>query len=402
MGLRTSACRTLCLVLYLINVSQGVPSTKGEFCYSKHDEEGQCVPFDSCLPYLKILKERPISKSDLRLVVNLTCTFDNYEPLICCPLKDIYSNPLNELNNRRAKPLHPVERTFKHHRNFPLLPSASECSNRKGTNLLGNGSKVGRGEFPWSALIGYLNPSTGIVEFLCGGTVINNRYILTAAHCVRKTGGLKPSVVRLAEHDLVNDPDCSNSIGHRRLECSFAKDMKIEKIISHYKYEHSETSYFQHNDIALVRLSENIDFNDFVQPICLPFTSEYGMHKYPGKLENTTGLTAGWGKSMSSQHGSTVIRAVPLPIKSKEDCSAYYFTRSEITRDQICAGGGTIQCGGDSGGSLMIPVNDNFATPKLVQIGVTTFGPTYCSHGVPSIYTRITSYLNWILDTIKP
>lgn len=67
--------------------------------------------------------------------------------------------------------------------------------------------------------------------------------------------------MRLAEHDLINDPDCSNSIGRNRLECSYAKDLSIEKVIPHPKFDFGDSSYVQNNDIALIRLAEDIVFS---------------------------------------------------------------------------------------------------------------------------------------------
>ena len=68
----------------------------------------------------------------------------------------------------------------------------------------------------------------------------------------------------------------------------------------------------------------------------------------------------------------------------------------------MCAGGDRAECGADSGGPLMIAAGQQYSPPKLVQVGVTSFGPKYCNYKVSNIYVRVSKYLRWILDSIEP
>merc|ERR1712107_912099 len=91
-------------------------------------------------------------------------------------------------------------------------------------------------------------------------------------------------------------------------------------------------------------------------------------------------------------------------VTDSEDCREIYKKRGGILSDkQICAGGvkGKDSCVGDSGSGLMRSVLRGDGPEEWDLIGVVSFGPRLCgTAGVPGVYTRVNSYLQWILDTI--
>lgn len=165
------------------------------------------------------------------------------------------------------------------HRNLRLVNSAN-CGSAAGEKVFG-GKKTDASDYPWMALIAY-KQSNGSSEFRCGGTLISKRYVLTAAHCVT---GLEAEVrlgVRLGEHDLSTDPHCEYDGEDEDPGCPRKYDFEVESFVPHKEYSRSKLQ----NDIALIRLSTDVDFRPVnVRPICLPIGSA-GMLLSVGNLEN--------------------------------------------------------------------------------------------------------------------
>lgn len=110
-----------------------------------------------------------------------------------------------------------------------------------------------------------LNNST---SFLCGGVLIHDRYIVTAAHCVAGfTKAWTLIGVRLGEWDLTTEEDCDQSAyppdcADRTVEYSI-----IDRVLHE---EFSQNSLYQFADIAMLRLNASVKYGRFIQPICLP------------------------------------------------------------------------------------------------------------------------------------
>lgn len=124
--------------------------------------------------------------------------------------------------------------------------------------------------------------------------MISDRYILTASHCVNGKD-LPPSWtlshVRLGEWDLNNVNDCDDSFVNEKV-CNegVTQDIEIETKIPHPDYDPFGNN--QHNDIALLRLRQNVNFNEFIKPICLP--SEPALRS--NDFVKQTLAVAGWGE----------------------------------------------------------------------------------------------------------
>lgn len=278
---------------------------------------------------------------------------------ICCPLDD--ESPVVRSQNAIPVP--------------QSLPSRS-CDPAKGSCLpeLGRCGKAGReqrivggqdalpGEFPFTALLGKTRKrkSAGVSYeqkvFTCGGTLINLRYVVTAAHCHHATIRRKQiSLVRLGEYEVTdhNRPDCS---GDFCLEDPQDFDLRSEDIILHPDYgkERQDKIINTTNDIALIRLPRTASPNLAVRVVCLPIDPKVAAEQLniPDIEEGLASFyptVVGWGYTQGDPFNqsfsgtkqrvaSPIQQKLAIPVQSSEQCSQKYF--DFIPRnDQICAGG---------------------------------------------------------------
>lgn len=221
---------------------------------------------------------------------------------------------------------------------------------------------------------------------------------MTAAHCI-KTWDPNLTGVRLGEWNHKTDADCQ-TIGVTT-ECSDpALDIAIEKKILHPRYTKQDDD--GHNDIALLRLAESAQISTYVRPICLPLSQDLQqLTNYHG----TRFEVAGWGQTERGVASDTKLK-VDVNGVNKRDCQkAYNYWRKTIWDKQICAGGeaGKDSCGGDSGGPLMTNHVDNEGNRYMYAAGIVSFGPEFCgTENVPGVYTRVSAYIDWITEQIKP
>merc|ERR1712002_315255 len=148
------------------------------------------------------------------------------------------------------------------------------------------------------------------------------------------------------------------------------------------------------DDIALLKLAEPIQFNRYVQPICLP-DQDY-------KFEDEQPfVVVGWGRL--DQHDinyAEKLHQVVIPLVSDKVCSSKdYYGERFAPGKQICCGyakGGKDSCQGDSGGGLVFNKNG-----KWYQGGVVSWGDGCANKNKPGIYTNVPRYVNWIKETIS-
>jgi len=205
-------------------------------------------------------------------------------------------------------------------------------------------------------------------------------------------------MVRLGEFDTEQDPDCERDLLTGKENCAPPpQDLGIERIIVHPRYEAGSNNRF--DDIGLVRLDRDAQFNGFVKPICLPF-DDTASDKYIGEELVVTG----WGRT-ETMKASNIKLQVWLPVVSSEDCDRIYRQkRITIGNGQLCAGGveGKDSCVGDSGGPLMSTGNwPRDGRTRYFIAGVVSFGPELCgTKGWPGVYTRLSYYTDWILNQL--
>lgn len=206
-------------------------------------------------------------------------------------------------------------------------------------------------------------------KFYCGGSLINSKYILTAAHCIDGFSRQKITV-RLLEHDRGTDSE------------STVIERNVSKIIRHSGYNDRTFN----NDIALLKLDHEIPFGDEMRPVCLPPRGK--------SFTNHEGLVTGWGVKSQGGVTSPVLQEVKVPIMSNSECKKTKYGSKRITDNMMCAGypdGKKDACQGDSGGPLHVI---NGTVHDIV--GVVSWGEGCARPGYPGVYSRVNRYITWI------
>lgn len=311
----------------------------GDYCRTPLSQPGECISLLDCEQLYNILKKRPISSSNADLLRRSQCGFVGTTPKVCCPTGISSSSSTTTTEATRIEAGGAIQSN--------LLPTTDVCGTSTSDRIYG-GEKAQLDEFPWMTLVEYERPNRQR-GFYCGGVLINSRYILTAAHCL-KGKDLPPSwkivSVRLGEYNTDTEEDCLET-GKGQKQCAPpAVDVAVEETIAHEDYNPYDTN--QYHDVALLRLIRDVQFSDFVRPICLPKIPTLLTKSYVNKNL----VVAGWGKTENSSESNIKLK-LEVPVNPEETCQRTYSQASvRLGNGQLCAGGkkGRDSCRGDSGG----------------------------------------------------
>lgn len=274
-----------------------------------------------------------------------------------------------------------LEHVFAEGESVATLPKPPHCGMPMSDRLYG-GLETEIDEFPWTALIQY-RKANGQTAFHCGGSLINSRYALTAAHCVRALpSGWELIGVRLGEWDQTKDQDCFQQY------CVDAPvDMGIEKIIVHEDYARNKSHY---NDIALIRFNRSVNMSGSVSPVCLPIDESQRSQDKAG----SKGFVAGWGK-MENGTPSNVKLKVRMEITDSDSCANVYGRFGIVLKDtQMCAKGFEDNCSSVSTGGNSFTIQKEY---NNFLYGISSMGPRSCgSKDTPEVYTNVAKYVDWI------
>ncbi|CAH2101015.1 unnamed protein product [Euphydryas editha] len=256
---------------------------------------------------------------------------------------------------------------------------ARNC-NHKGTQLIVGGEEAAAAEFPHMVLLG-LEKGT-VISWVCGGTLISERFILTAGHC---TSSSEYGKVRYGRTGVLKRTDSTDSL-HVYV---------ISNIIKHPQYKPPS----RYNDIALLKTDRDIILDQFVVPACLDVGS-------PNSYERA--LASGWGSTSDRGDVSDILQKVTLEKFSSAECSDMFGKNRRLefgfdVNTQICYGDKNERkdtCQGDSGGPLQLYHQQIHCMYTVV--GVTSFGRKCGYIGEPGVYTRVASYVPWIESIVWP
>uniref|UniRef100_A0A6E8VFP8 Peptidase S1 domain-containing protein n=3 Tax=Anopheles coluzzii TaxID=1518534 RepID=A0A6E8VFP8_ANOCL len=264
-----------------------------------------------------------------------------------------------------------------------LLPQPPMCGNDAPERLIT--SLVAQlDEAPWMALIEYWKPN-GSLSYLCGGSLINERYVITAAHCVTSLPqGWTVYRIRLGEWDLSTSEDCDHS------RCNDAPiDVAVDKITVHEDYKSPSRNH--RNDIALIRLDRQMHYTETVAPICLPQNGSLQTQRY------RTMHSVGWIEENFGPIGGKKLQ-VEQDLVDFQNCSSNYLQASIALADtQLCVAqqkGNRIDI---AGGPLMQRIAGHW-----YLFGVASFGGrNYGTVKLPNVYTNVMEYVDWIESNME-
>ncbi|KAM4026342.1 serine protease 33-like [Anomaloglossus baeobatrachus] len=261
---------------------------------------------------------------------------------------------------------------------FSTSTSQPTCGSPAFSGRIVGGSDAVDGQWPWQASIQYLG------RHFCGGSLISNQWVLSAAHCFEPRLPTVNTKVQLGAHKLTvnNLQSVQKNIG---------------AVHTHPRYSIERHEY----DIALVKLDSPVTSTNYIMPVCLPVASV----TFPCGLDC---WVSGWGEIDSGvvlPYPET-LQNVMVPLIDHQTCNDMYHIDSGVSSSvtivdntMICAGyskGGKDSCQGDSGGPLVCQVNGTWYQP-----GVVSFGAGCALPDRPGVYTLVTTYQSWIQSYVS-
>ncbi|KAI4460012.1 trypsin [Holotrichia oblita] len=331
---------------------------EGEICITDSGKRGKCLLIEYCSSALALLRNRGRPK---------VCSFQEKTPIVCC--EDVVSRTLSIA----------IKKCLEYKQPKPLKTQDAPATLPVGGFGGIGGVDAKPLEFPHMALLGYGAP--GYHKWLCGGSLISENFVLTAAHCIYSQYG-NVAIVKLGLHQISQFN-------------AFTQIFSVKNI-----HQHPEYSPFQnYHDIALIELDLPAIINEGVKPACLHTSKQ---------LPNYSFTAPGWGATELYGDNSDILQKVNLSYVPYNNCARFYKGQHKLPRGliddwQICADGGGARadtCQGDSGGPLQLPRDENETDSLYTIIGITSVG-IKCAL-IPAIYTRISYYVPWIESIVWP
>ncbi|XP_078356614.1 uncharacterized protein LOC144641477 isoform X2 [Oculina patagonica] len=243
----------------------------------------------------------------------------------------------------------------------PPTTSAASCGSRPvGARIVG-GTQAQNGSWPWMAMLAYAGGSQ-----FCGGSLIGEQWVLTAAQCV---DGFSPSqiVVRMGAYKITD----------------IAQELEVERIIMHESFD--IVTY--ENDIALLKLKTEVTLGTSVGLVCL---------NKDNTLASGTCCITGWGwLEENAQSQPDYLQEASVELIGVSECNTEPYHPDAIFSTMLCAGllpeGGVDACQGDVGGPLVCEGDG-----KWYLTGVTSWNEGCARPEKPGVYTKVLRFVDWI------
>jgi hypothetical protein len=264
-------------------------------------------------------------------------------------------------------------------------PPSQECGISMVPNpLVVNGNAAPAGAFPWLAAM-FLVTSTGL-EYKCSATLVSKRHIVTAAHCLHRSRKPIPAdklIFVLGKHNIKK---WTLSEGEKMVE---AKEIRV-----HPDY----VPLTSDADIAVVVLSEDLQFTKYIRPICMWSGSDD-----VDRIVGQQGKVVGWGRDETDSVMTAEPRQVNIPVVSQEQClrsaEAFAFITSSRT---FCAGrrNGEGPCNGDSGSGFIMQRNGKWFLRGVVSISTYDSVKQSCDLSNYVVFTDVSKFRKWLFSII--
>ncbi|XP_063157920.1 serine protease 27-like [Candoia aspera] len=241
--------------------------------------------------------------------------------------------------------------------------SQPDCGQPRISSRIVGGQDAPDGEWPWHVSICLDHHP------ICGGSLIDEQWVLTAASCFHRSHSTEKYVVVLGANQLLN---LSQNVATSNVVKLFIPPDYLGKVGSPA-------------DIALLKLASPVPFTSHILPVCLPKSSE----------QFSVPLTA-----------PLTLQEAKVPIIDQKTCNSLFsaspvegMEKDPVMPDMICAGypqGGIDACKGDGGGPLVCKVGR-----RWTQAGIVSWGVGCAESSRPGVYTSVPFYSFWIKDKIR-
>jgi len=256
--------------------------------------------------------------------------------------------------------------------NTPPPPTDScQCGVKNSiTSKIVGGKPADKHEYPWMVALVF----RGEKKPFCGGSLITERHVLTAAHC------FKPFDFDL----IVTKEYIQVLVGYHRISDQTGFDKhNVSNIEIHRKYHDPTVNY----DFAILTIDSSVRPSMFM-PVCLPADINT-------KYEEQWATVTGWGRVSTHGPRSPVLREVDIKVTSDKVCKATW--RNGVDSSNICAmAPGKNSCHHDSGGPLIVQENGKWTLVGVVNFGSLRLG--CAAPGIPAVYGRVTEVMDWIKE----
>ncbi|XP_072316578.1 suppressor of tumorigenicity 14 protein homolog [Eucyclogobius newberryi] len=234
-------------------------------------------------------------------------------------------------------------------------------------NRIVGGQNAELGEWPWQVSLHFKT-----YGHACGASILSPKWLLSAAHCFITQSQANRMSSNWQSYSGMQDQYKHDDVQRR----------SIRRIITHQDYNQMNFDY----DIALLELSEPLEFTNSIQPICLPSSS----HVFPAGMSC---WVTGWGAMREGGRAAQVLQKASVKIINDTVCNTV--TEGQVTSRMMCSGflaGGVDACQGDSGGPLVCFEESG----KWFQAGIVSWGEGCARRMKPGVYSRLTKLREWI------